>query len=402
MALKIYKDGVMTNINTNLHKPVIFINGTKYKLDKAYTFVNGVKQEIWGEGGVQVDYISSTGVLGGGIPFAIGENWLNCFYNNSIYRLNISNLSNPTLTQNVAWGNVVQNNNYQSTAENSSFNAWNSSSRTGYKININNASGALSVVQTQAFTPTSSSTNYSALLGFTNSKAVNSFATLKSTKPYRTLQIDIYWNNVFKYTADASSTHTYTGLLQKEANNLLIIKSKTNMVYSVSESGITQIGTFSGSSIIDYTEGLTNSWTCKNLVCDNQYMYYASSGVSPMFIGKKSVNDVGTILERYNAPDSNTYLRIIGMVNNNLYCLSLPSTGTPESEVKLILLNKEDFSVVYEKILPNDPFNENGGYPTFWTDSKTVPQISKTGFLAFGCYETSTLALRIARFSDLI
>ena len=110
MALKVWLNGSMRKINTNLHKPVIFLNNTKYKLDKAYTFVNGQRYQIWGESGVQIDYIKSTDSLGVGRIFAIGDDWMDVYRFNEKFlrRIDISDLSNPIEIESQELGRIIQ------------------------------------------------------------------------------------------------------------------------------------------------------------------------------------------------------------------------------------------------------------------------------------------------------
>ena len=49
MAVKVCINGQMKKIDTTLYKPVIFLNGSKKVLAKAWTFVNGEKIQLWGD-----------------------------------------------------------------------------------------------------------------------------------------------------------------------------------------------------------------------------------------------------------------------------------------------------------------------------------------------------------------
>ena len=100
MAVKVCINGQMKKIDTTLHKPVIFLNGQKKVLAKAWTFINGTKVQLWGQDGVQVDYIRADGLLSGWNKMvAIGESWATVAGSRSgtpsVSRLNISNISSP-------------------------------------------------------------------------------------------------------------------------------------------------------------------------------------------------------------------------------------------------------------------------------------------------------------------
>lgn len=388
----------MKKIDTNLHKPVTFINGTKYKLDKAWTFVNGEKQLIWGESGVQIDYISSTGSLGGGNIFSIGETWANVSNNNTVYRLNITNLSNPTLIQNVSWGNIKCYNGIQSST-NDVFEAWNDSSHTGYKINLNNSDGTLSVDSSQAFTiPTYTSLGVTSYRpnGFVG-KIGNNFmawwytvSTVASTRQYSQ---HFLVNDVDTYTK--TSFAPISAMCQCTDSSILGYAYNTTgtpayMLHSITTANCSALSVNLGSELNSY-------------YCDGSYVYISHGDSSTgMTIDKRAGNDIPNALETYTG-SANTKLKIVGEINDLLYVLSVPASNiSASSEVKLILLNTSDLSFAFEKVLPNDPFNENNGVPTFWVDCKSMPQVSKTGFLGVSTYNQSTLGLRIARFSGLI
>ena len=409
MALKIWKDGVMTKIDTNLHKPVIFLNGDKYKLDKAYTFVNGQKQQIWGESGVQIDYISSTGVLGGGFPFAVGETWLNCYCNNNIYFLDISNLSNPTLTRTASWGNVIKYNNYQSDNSDTIFEGWNGTSRTDYKFTLDNSTGAMSVVSSMNFTPTSSDTNMSSYVGMTNSYFINCFSTLANFRP-QFWNRNAYWNDTQKYGWNMVSL-PLQGYFQDNTETI-IGWAPSGGLSRFSNSGYQNIAGSIPTSTYSpkLSTGIVNLLNVahQQLFSDGTYVYTAQNSI----VQKRLISDLTTQVAYYDNVASDEKLRLLGKIGNYVYCLKIPlysststtNSGTPDSIIKLLLLNDNDFSVAYEKVLPNDPFNENYGYPNFWTyfSACAVPQISETGFLSFGYYDNTSLKLRIVRFSGLI
>jgi hypothetical protein len=381
MALKIWLNGSMKKIDTNLHKPVTFINGDKYKLDKAWTFINGVKHEIWGAGGILIDYISSTGILGGGDIFSISENWLNCSRNNNVYRIDISNISNPVLIQNVAWGSVINANCYQMTSSNNIFESWNGSNNTGYKLSENKETGEIQVLSSGQLTASESGTK--GLIGCTNSNIITKIDVLVSLHPVQLHKTRFYWNDTFKY----ENYNSYNGLVQN-GDNTYLVKSYTSgagyIVWLANESGLTQ-------------QSWTEQTPIQGAYYNNGYIYaYTDSQIT-----KRGINDLSNVLEYYDA-GLNKKVKLLGEIDNNLYVLSLPTTVNPDSEIKLILLDSSDLSVVMEKTLENDPFNENYGNPTFWVNCTFKPQVSQTGFLGVSTYNASTLGLRVVRFSGLI
>lgn len=392
MALKIWKDGAMAKIDTSLHKPVIFLNGTKHKLDKAWVFVNGEKKEIWGESGVQIDYISSTGVLGGGIPFAAGENWLDCYYNNVIYRIDISNLSNPTLIRQVTYGDIQAYNNYQSTQTYKVFSTKHNSSKTNYKLKMDNTTGEISALSSCTITATSSGTNAINSVGITNNNFIDCFSILRSLRPAQIWDRYVYWNNVQKYSAGIFMPYYYF----QDGNDTFI--GYNNGLKRFSQTGMTDI---SGSVPSEYYNITTTDFLPRQIFDDGTYVFSCNNTT----IYKKEITDLENEVATYTVDDADYKLRLMGQIGNYIYCLRVPSASsinTPDAVIKLILLNSSNLGVAYEKVLPNDPFNEYYGFPTFWGSSRAIPQISGTGFIGFGMYDSSGLKLRVARFSGII
>lgn len=390
MALKVWLNNSMQKIDTNLHKPVTFINGTKYKLDKAWTFVNGVKQQIWGESGVQIDYIKSDGVLGGGNVFAIGETWANVWNNKVVYRLNISNLNSPSVAQSLSWGNINHCSYYQSTNSTAIFATLDAQNKTGRKVAMSVSDGSMSVTQTATVTDSYSGTTGFSLFGMTNSFIVFDYSVLQQLRPSVIYTHNIYWNNVKKYSQDLMGM-SYHPLVQTTSSTFLVGTSLSGasgyVVESFSETGYTSAGSLYGS-------GGTN------MIYDNGNLFYTSINSSIGNIVKVAANDVSTVLYRLEAGENRKFY-LFGKIDSYLYCLDLPTTSAANSVVKFKLLNASDLTVAFEKVLPNDPYNENSGLPTFWMNATCIPQVSHTGFVGLGTYTASTLGLRIARFSTI-
>lgn len=406
MALKIWLNNSMKKIDTNLHKPVTFINGTKYKLDKAWTFVNGEKKQIWGETGVQIDYISSTGTLSCGTIFCIGETWACGSYNKNVYRIDISNLNNPTLITNpVAWGVAGYYSSYLSNGTDSIFHAYNSTNSqvNRLKVDIN---GNVSAIK---------SFNYSgsSLNGFVNNYAFSTtplthiVSTTHTTTSYK-YGTDYYWNTEKKYTTGTWSSSPYQnytavfyseGGLQIDDNTLLINisanpgASSSHGLYKATYGGLTKVN----SNQITRMKLLDGNVICRTL--------YQGGGLATQNSNTLAIIDKTSYAELHRYPsssDNSHRIHFLGKIDSYYYVITIPSSDTVSGEVKFVVLNSSDLSVVFEKQLPDDPFNEDNGKATFWVNGSCTPQISNTGFLAFSRFVPATLSLRIARFSAFV
>lgn len=419
MALKIKTPNGMQKIDTNLHKPVIFINGTKYRLDKAWTFVNGVKQQIWGESGVQIDYIKSDGNAFGYLG-AIGEDWAVSWLNGNAMRINISNFTNPQLIQSVAWGSVTKYNGFLSTTNNMVFgNGVN-------KITLNPQTGVLSAVSLgNSAQPGSLTLAYG--LGITNSYFVQAFNLTKTfitTTSHGshittvTWGTEFYWSGTLKYTTGrepASATDT-SGVVVYN-NGMTPLQVGTNEIWARIQrrSGSSIIYdlyslTYSGLTLVEGSSTLTGDLILDgNIICRNWFNGTTSgTSISGTTLPKTALSlldkSTRTTLYTYDVPyvantSNKNRLLFLGRIDNYYYVITMPYDPDATSGVKFVLLNAADLTVALEKALPSDPFNENEGKITFWYNAFSEAQISQTGFLGVYSYNSTTLKWRVARFS---
>ena len=415
MSLKIGTANGIREIDTNLHKPVIFINGTKRIIDKMITFVNGEKRIIYGGDGIAIDYIQSTGELAGGNVFAISDNWCNVYSGRNILRLDISNISNIGVIQNVAWGDVLQYNGYQTTPGAPIF--WSSTRTSGQgqanKLSLNPTTGALTVLSS---IPTNNTYNN---LGFTNSYIVQYNPLSKSFYPRAgstvvskiTYGTEYYWNGSLRYStgrAPSSATDTSGRLMLAQGglqidDEVILIKMSGSYGtgegwYRATYTGTTKINSnmdIGGLKVLDGDKILcsvfrnTTSVIFTGTVPETDFVVRDKTSLAELF--RFSVAD--GILNR---------LKFLGRIGNYYYVLTMPNSTSSTIPVKITLIDATDYSTAWEKELPKDPFNENNGAATFWTSANTVVQVSQTGFLAVSTFNTTTSALRIARFSALL
>ena len=413
MALKVGTSTGIKTIDTNLHKPVIFINGQKRIIDKAWVFDNGVKKMIWGEEGIQIDYISSSGSLATGSVFSIGENWALASYNKNVNTLNISNLSNVTMTQSINWGDVSEANEYQTTNGNQVFFGNNLTSGVGNvnKLGINPSTGAITVMSSISLTDGTAKD----IIGNTNSYVVRYNPRSKYISSPRPGIINshlwgttYYWNDSARYTTGQENTdgsrdlYFASGGLQIDDNAVLI-----NMGGSY--------GTGSGLYRAEYntytkirSTGLYDMRMLdSNKICLTDFVNTSTGGViwvNPdpntfIVVDKTSYAE----LFRYSVADENlNEIKFLGKLDGYYYLIQIINRFSSSGEVKLLMIDENTYQTAWEQVLPNDPFNENSGVPVFWRDGDSVPQISQTGFLAFSAFYSGSSDLRLVRFSGLL
>lgn len=408
MALKIKTTSGMKTIDTNLNKPVTFIGGNKYVLDKAWVFVNGVKNIIWGGNGIRIDYISSTGSLGGGNIFAIGENWVDCTHNKQVYRIDISNLSNPTLIQNVQWGSVVYYNGYQTVSGNMVF--YNLEANPYYtissnKMQLNPVSGAITIGRNKT-------DSQGVLEYYVNDTDNNLVTSIHRTKTFGLTPVyygeNFYWNGVLKYSTgrEPSSVGDTSGRLVLNGHALQV--GQDEIIFNL-------VGNYgSGTGLYRGTDSGYNSITNArngNLMYDDDVItreYYDGSAV---FVGGTGPKTALSLLDKTYYAETHSFdtdfdntgkiLKFLGRVGDYYYVITMPNDINATNGVKIIALNKADLSVAVTRDLPADPFGENNGTVAYWHNCSTVPQVSQTGFVGVSTYNANTLGLRIVRFSAI-
>lgn len=383
MAVKVCINGQMKKIDTTLHKPVIFLNGQKKVLDKAWTFINGEKIQLWGKEGVQIDYIRANGLISGQNKIvAIGENWavLNSAgtYYDYVNRVDISNLSNPTLIQSVSWGTVVPNgyNGYRSSGDGWCFNASTSAGQTssGNELSINPSTGVVSINRTYSTT----SINGAGFRGVNDSYFMfysieTYYAPIGNTRIKITYGSRFYFNNSQRYTIGTTSDAHYvnqTGYpVQINAGDFLL--KTTKGTYLANYSGITQktstqlnLFMLDGNDVVSVEGGNTIRFLNKSSLAVSK-TYSAASGYSLLFLGKNG-----------------TYYYFIEYKSD---------------DAKLRVVKQSDMSLAFEESLPVDPFNDG---VDFWATCTTIPQITKSGYLGVSGSEAGKL--RIVRFSELL
>lgn len=398
MAVKVCINGQMKRIDTTLHKPVIFLNGQKKVLSKAWTFVNGEKKMLWGQPGVRVDLISSDGLVSGTNAItAVGENWL-VTTNNSNYvnRIDISNLSSPSLIQSVAWGSRGRTNGFLSTANKLVF--YGNASGTLNRLACDFATGGVSVEKSYV--------NSSGLLvGDIGSSSIgwgNKTKTFVRPGPSGSGTIsmtwgsDVYVNNSVAYSIGHQPSSV------SDSNYGPYITSMYLQVTSTSWYGYCWgKGSYASQSGI-YTMTTSSMSKIGDSITGGEPYYLDGSNMVTL---DSSVNyvDKSTLAVAYSSAvitGNGMTAKIIGRNGDYVYVVQYPTTAVTDGVVTLYLLDKTNLTTVYTQVLPTDPFGENSGSSIFWNRCLYNPQVSGSGFL--GVSGNVSGQLRIVRFSELL
>lgn len=380
MALKVKLSNGMKEIDTTLHKPVVFIGGVKKILDKGITFVNGEKKYLWGMDGISVDYISVDGTTCG-LCFSIGDTWMNTSSNGNVYQFDITNLDVPVLDSTIAWGTVVQYSNFQSTVSSTIY-----GSNAGNVISVNPSTGVVSVLSNFSTSGTfvGITTNYSC--GYNVIRTLPSLGNIVYGNNW-------FWNGQARYTTGTSNnplTYNNTPVIQIDTDKLITNLISNNVgsggLYELTPSGATRLG------------GLMNDI----IMLDDNVLCGVENYTTTTDSSKFNLYDKTTyaLVDTYTHSDPTVKLLFLGRIGDNYYLLCVPKDQNATTGVSIVLLDKSDLSVVHTQELESDPFEENNGSVAFWYNCQSMPQVSNSGFLSAN---TSTSAnYRCARFGALL
>ena len=397
MAVKVCINGQMKKIDTTLHKPVIFLNGQKKVLAKAWTFIEGQKVQLWGQEGVQIDYIKQDGLVSGWtVAVAIGEDWATLAGSRSgtprVTRLNIANIDSPTVIQTVDWGYWLRNNTFLSDSSYLTFYGYNYDTHALNRLKTSFGSGVVTVDNSCLLAgkvPIGDIGNS----GFeyeTLSKVFVQPQTLN--RQYGTR---FYVNGSSAYSIGHQPSTVSDGNYGPRLVTVGL-QYDSNYWYGyvqgvgsyLSDTGTWRLGTTGCAK--------ANSSSASMLFIDGSNII-ARGGVSIEVIDKTSLT---LVTQGPNLTDNGMTFKIIGRNGDYYYVVQYPSTAVANGVVTLYLFYVNNFSTVYTQTLPSDPFNEYSGVSTFWNNCVASPQVSGSGFLAVS--GEGNAQIRIIRFSELL
>lgn len=408
MAVKIKTPDGMKQIDTTLHKPVIFVGGQKRVLDKAWVFVNGEKKMLWGESGVAIDYITAEVDSGTWELAGIGENWLWASGSSSVKMFDITNLSNPVLKSSVAWGSKWIYNGYQTVDGQYVF--YGQNSNTLNKLLVNPLTGAASVGESYTTTADMSlltKTNY--WIGYKN---LSVSYTRPGTSGVSTFNYGTQWvfNSSVRFTTGRKPSgigDTASYKFQYSSGGIQV--NNTDILVNIVSDGYS---TGAGAYKLNY-DGFTkvsSSSVSNPVMLDGNRIVGKRSYVSGTGLNRKSYDyalvlydSVAFQLVNEFSVDSTTHtISFLGRNDECYYVIKRPKTSQVGG-VSLLLLSKDDLSVVYEQELPSDPFNEYNGNCDYWIDGGMIAYVSQSGFVGFkGATTSGNTVGRIVRFSALM
>lgn len=421
MAVKIKTPDGMKQIDTTLHKPVIFIDGQKKILDKAWMFVNGEKKMLWGKSGVVVDLITAEVESGTFELTGIADDWM--LVGNSganVILFDIKNLSSPVQKSSVAWGGLKYSG-YQTTDGQYVFYGENGSILNKVLVNPNTGVASVSESYTSTFNGAFlAKTNY--WMEYLNLSVSYHQTAGPSIGGGTTIvyQYGTQWafNSSVRFTTGRRPANANDGRnpYMFRFSNGGIQVNDTSVLLNIASDGYS---TGAGSYLLNYN-GFTKlgNTVSRPFLLDGDrvlgqagYLYYTGHNLRSEVFNMHTLILYDSVafqeIARFTVNENPTgkpshRMAFLGRNGNYYYVIKSPYEAQVGG-VSLILLSKDDLSVVYEMELPSDPFNEYNGMCNYYLSGRWIGYPSQTGFVGFSGATTSGNTVgRIMRFSALM
>lgn len=419
MAVKIKTLDGMKQIDTTLHKPVIFIGGQKKILDKAWMFVNGEKKMLWGESGVVVDLITAEVESGTLELTGIADDWMLVGSGSNVVLFDIKNLSSPVQKSSVAWGGLKYSG-YQTTVGQYVF--YGEDGNILNKVLVNPKTGVASV--SESYTSTFNGaflakTNYwMEYLNLSESYHHTAGPSIGGTTVVFEYGTQWAFNSSIKFTTGRRPANANDGLnpYMFRFDNGGIQVNDTSVLLDIASDGYS---TGPGSYLLNYN-GFTKlgNTVSRPFLLDGDrvlgqagFLYYKGNGLRRVYFDMHTLILYDSVafqeIARFTVNENPTGkpshgMAFLGRNGDYYYVIKYPFVAQVGG-VSLILLSKDDLSVVYEMELPSDPFNEYDGMCNYYLDGGGTEYPSQTGFVGFKGATTSGKTVgRIMRFSALM
>ena len=368
--LKTFINGSSVNLTPVGKPPVTFINGSKKKLVKGVTFINGNKVVLWDSQELQINYIDLQSVSGADFNSPVGffanRNRVIYSSNNYVNRLNTSNFGAVTLDARVEMGAVMGFSSVDSDSNTAVYYACNrgSSSRTFNQLNVVLSTGEVTASNSQSLNGTWNVNATGYIGGWLNANSVGNVARSVNIR-----RGDTYLYGYQALTSSGSLSGYFTG-----CPNFTKIDS-TTMVgrYQVYSSGVTttQIGEFTTSGVTD-KGGMSGT----EFLVDGDTVVVGGAGLG-IYTRNISGNYVMVVEVSSLA---NHYERLVGKCRGYYYTVCEPanSNGTGD-DAKYFLRVFDGSGVVVDTV-------ELTGLSTYVNSVQNilVPQLSQTGYLVYG------------------
>lgn len=369
MALKTFINGSMVNLTPVGKPPVTFVNGTKKRLVKGVTFINGEKVVLWDTNNLQIDYIDTTLANGATqvmTAFFANKNYVAYNYNNTVTRLDVLNPASPTVDGQVSMGDVLGFSSVDSDGTTAVYYAKNvaSGTTTFNQLNVGVADGSIVASNSQSY---SSSWNVRALgyLGaWLNANGIgNSLSN-------RYIFVRDGESNLYSYQA-VTTSGSLSGYIAGEPA-FTKIDANTFVGRLQQYSSDTTIGEFTTSgytvksSPVGYRDFLTDGNT---VACAGDGFGLYTRNTSGLY---------AEISHTANLPDH--FERLVGKCRNHYYTVAYPTVAGGTFYLRIWDANG---ALVETVELTDLSYPSAEATSKYYTQLVFVPQVSQTGYLCF-------------------
>lgn len=378
MALKTFINGNMINLTSTAKPLTTFVGGVKKTLTKGVTFINGEEVVLWNANKLQITYINPADLgASSSFPttaFLASKDYLFYSYNNKIFKIDVSNLGNITVTQTLNLGNVAGFSSVDSDVGTSVFYAYDRSSgstTTFNQINIVNQTGAITASNAGTYNISYSPNLAQGVLldsvAYVNSSWLNANYIVNAYK-----LVNVREGQTVKYGYTGFGTASLSGMIDGPRFTKIDSTTAVGRIHLYSNGNYTD-------AIAEY-DG--TAYTIKSGTL--QYIDFLTDGTEVCCAGASGFgiyerNTSGNYTEVVHQARIDTYHteRLIGKCRGYYYTVSCPNGSGGDGKFYLRVYRSN--GTVYETVELTGLSNMSGGTG----DLRFVPQLSRTGYLTF-------------------
>ena len=369
MALKTFINGSMVNLTPVGKPPVTFVNGTKKRLVKGVTFINGSKVVLWDTNNLQIDYIDTTLANGATqvmTAFFANKNYVAYSYNNTVTRLETLNPASPTVDGQVSMGDVLGFSSVDSDGTTAVYYAKNAanSTTTFNQLNVGVADGSIVASNSESYSSTWEVRALAYMGVWMNANGCGNQPTSRYVWVRGGITI-LYNYQAITTSGSLSGYVTGEPAFTKIDANTLVGRLQ---LYG----GDTTIGEFTTSGYIAKSSAIGY----RDFLTDGNTVACAGDG-----FGLYTRNTSGLYAEiSHTANLSNHFERLIGKCRNHYYTVAYPTATGGAFYLRIWDAN----GALVETVELTDLSYPNAeALSTYYIKLVFVPQVSQTGYLCF-------------------
>lgn len=373
MPLKVQLNGSKVQITSPEKMPVTFINGVKKRLAKGVVFINGEKHYIWGTTDVKIEFIPIKSLLSPYERYPLYASQNSVFVSSGtgasqpIYKISVANISAPVIASNLNIGRFPNVSDVE--LSDSKFVFYVSTNNSANPITAHTMNRCEIALATDNLTVTEAATYSGSNAGWNGVKVNAGWLINYST--------DWYLGATKKYTSNKSAWNT----LKKAPNG-------TSIIYApqTSLAGVWRATPDSSSQIVNVplSSALTGIIAEKDNKIAVTWDAFGTAGTG---------RDGGFALYAANGSEIHSYkgqtgnrrvMRLIGRIRQYYYVMDLPYSDNEADNKYYVRLFDKDTGILYETLeLPPWYDGSTANVRYRWTNCKTNPHVSGTGYLLF-------------------